>query len=138
MVPINDEEIEVLDLNDTEKKSEPKEVKHYRKTYYIIIITIFFLASLSYYFIIKNNSQNNFLKEKMKAASMDYFEKYISTNDSSSAYIVTLNMLKRANNQGENYDLNGFEKCKLQSTLALISINYKDGKPKEVEVELNC
>ena len=124
-------DIEVLDTKKEKANNKPK-----GKIVLTLILVIILLAA-AYLIILKNNSSKN-LENKLEKSSIDYFEKYMSTNDSTSTYIVTLDMLKNANKQGENYDLNGLEKCKTQSTLSRITINYNDGKPKKVEVELNC
>ncbi len=121
--------IEVLDMGKKEKR-KPKTL--------IIITIIIILILAAVYFLITSNNSNKHLEEKLEKASIDYFEKYMSTNDSASSYVVTLEMLREANNQGETYDLKGLEKCKNQSTLSRITINYNNGKPKKVEVELNC
>ena len=127
------DDIEVLDLE--ENQTSQKEEKSKNEIIIGIIIVILLLAG--YFLFIKNGSDKT-LENKLKKASTDYFEKYMSTNDTTSTYVVTLDMLKNANSQGENYDLKGLEKCKAQSTRSRITINYNDGKPKKVEVELNC
>lgn len=127
------DDIEVLDLE--ENQTSQKEEKSKNGIIIGIIIVILLLAG--YFLFIKNGSDKT-LENKLKKASTDYFEKYMSTNDTTSTYVVTLDMLKNANSQGENYDLKGLEKCKAQSTRSRITINYNDGKPKKVEVELNC
>lgn len=78
------------------------------------------------------------LENKMKQSSKEFFEKYMSVNENSYEYIVTIDMLENANKQGEKYDLKGLEKCKKQITLSRISIDIKTGKVKKIEVELNC
>ena len=127
------DDIEVLDLE--ENQTSQKEEKSKNGIIIGIIIVILLLAG--YFLFIKNGSDKT-LENKLKKASTDYFEKYMSTNDTTSTYVVTLDMLKSANSQGEDYDLKGLEKCKAQSTRSRITINYNDGKPKKVEVELNC
>lgn len=133
----SNEEVEVLEINDSNQKQDERKKTNTGLVMGIIIL-ILIISSLVYYFLIRNNVQNKFLKNKIKVASTDYFEKYMSTNDSASTYVVTLDMLRNANNQGEKYDLNGLEKCSKQSTQARITIDYNNGKPKKVEVELNC
>ena len=126
------DEIEVLSLDEEEKIEKQKSKKPV-----IIVIVLLILLILGYFLFLKNNSDKT-LEKKLKKASADYFEKYMSTNDTTSTYLVTLDMLKNANNQGENYDLKGLEKCKNKSTLSKITVNYNNGKPKKIEVELNC
>lgn len=141
MEQTNNDNVEVLDLNIHEELVEKKEKsnnKNSQKTYIIVFLSIIIFGLIGYYFYLINSGKDDYLEKKMEVASKDYYEKYISTNDSTSAYIVTLNMLINANNNGENYDLKGLEKCKPQSTLAIITVNYKNGDPKKVEVELNC
>ena len=46
--------------------------------------------------------------------------------------------LEKANQQGEKYDLKGLEQCDKEETFANITINYKNGKAKETQVELKC
>ncbi len=103
----------------------------------LIILFLIIIITLGYYFTMKNKA-DSVLKNKIKTASIDYFEKYQSTNDSTSTYVITLDMLRNANNQGENYDLSGLEKCSKHSTLSRITIDYNNGQPKKVEVELKC
>jgi hypothetical protein len=103
-----------------------------------IVIIIVILAGLSYYFMQKKPVVNTKLENKITTASEDYFNKYISTNDSASTYTITLKMLKKANSNGENYDLKGLEKCDENKTLARVTVNYKNGKPKKTQVELKC
>ena len=99
-----------------------------------ILIVIIVLTIGGYFIFINLNSSNN-LEDKIKKASSDYFEKYISTNETMSAYKVTLKELIES---GENYDLNELNKCDKEKTYAVISIDYKTGSPKKVEVELKC
>lgn len=138
----SNENVEILDLNVHETIIDKKSTNNMKKTHkpltIIIVIFVFVGLGLAYYYINRTNTKYKFLEKKMKVASSDYFKKYTSTNDSSSAYIVTLNMLKKANENGEKYDLKGLENCKANSTLSIITINYKDGTPKKVEVKLNC
>ena len=78
------------------------------------------------------------LETKMIEFSKNYYEKYMSINDNTNEYIVTLDMLENANKQGEKYDLKGLEKCKKQTTQSKIIIDFKSKKLKKIEVELNC
>ena len=130
------DDIEVLDLE--ENQISQKEEKTKSKNGIIVGIIMIIVVLLAGYFLFIKNGSDKTLENKLKKASTDYFEKYMSTNDTTSTYVVTLDMLKSANSQGEDYDLKGLEKCKAQSTRSRITINYNDGKPKKVEVELNC
>ena len=102
----------------------------------LLIGVLLIIGSICFY--IFNKGDDSKLKSKMEVASKDYFEKYVSLAESASAYNVTLNMLEEANNNGETYDLNGLEKCDKEKTYASVTIDYKTGKPKNVEVKLNC
>ncbi len=128
------DEVEVLEIEKPDKE-EKKEKSPF--TLIIIIILIMLVTILGYLFFVQNKVDKK-LENKIETASIDYFEKYMSTNDSASTYVVTLDMLINANNNGENYNLTGLEKCNKQSTLSRITINYNNGQPKKVEVELNC
>lgn len=104
-----------------------------KRKIFIIAVAIILAGVLLYFFKI-SNSENN-LKSKMESASRDYFQKYISTNDSKSIYQITLGMLESSN---ENYDLKGLEKCDKEKTFSNITVNYSTGEAKKVEVELKC
>lgn len=99
----------------------------------VLIVIILLLIGGYFVFVHLNGSKD--LEEKIKNASIDYFEKYVSTNETMSAYKVTL---KELASSGENYDLNGLNKCDQENTFAEITIDYKTGSPKKVEVELKC
>ena len=130
------EEVETKDVKITniELIEKPKK-SHIGLVIGIIIIII--LIALSFIFM-TNNKTDNKLEDIMIEASSDYFKKYMSVNDSTSAYVVTLDMLENANNEGENYNLTGLENCKKQSTLARVTVDFKTGEPRKIEVELNC
>lgn len=95
------------------------------------------IGSLGYYFI-NNQEQNKKLVKKIEAASQEYFKKYVRTNETASAYEITLKELIDANNNGENYDLKGLENCDKNKTYATISINMSNGKVTKTEVKLKC
>ena len=78
------------------------------------------------------------LEAQIKESSKQYFDKYMSINDNTNEYIVTLDMLENANKQGEKYNLKGLEKCKKQTTLSKIIVDSKTRETKKIEVELNC
>ncbi len=126
------EEIEVLDLGEN-KVEKPK-----TKTGTIVgIIVLAIIIIIGIVFITKGGT-DKIIENKMKKASADYFRKYMSTNASMSTYIVTLDMLKSANIKDEDYDLKGLEKCNSSATLSRITVDYKTGEPKNIEVELKC
>ena len=98
----------------------------------IIVLLILFLFSKSTT-ISKTNIENI-----VKESSKNYFEKYMSINDNTNEYTVTLDMLENANKQGEKYNLKGLEKCKKQTTLSKIIVDSKTRETKKIEVKLNC
>ena len=102
-----------------------------------ILVTIVLLSANR--LISSSNLEYYNTSEKMMIlASKDYFEKYISANDSVNIYKVTLKDLEDANKNGEEYDLKGLEKCDKEKTFANISINYQNGTAKKAQVELKC
>lgn len=110
-----------------------------KKVVLIIIFIVVILGVIGTYLFLQNNeSKNNELENKMATASRDYFEKYVSANDSVNVYKITLKDLEEANKQGEEYDLSGLEKCDKINTFASVTINYKNGKAKKSQVELKC
>lgn len=134
-----DSEIEILDINEKyikEKSSNKNKKYNILKTIFYLIIIFIIIILLALF--IKNNKDTKKIESQMRKASEDYYEKYISINDNTNTYIVTLEMLETANKQGENYNLKGLEKCKKQTTQSKITVNFKNGKAKKIEVELNC
>lgn len=117
-------------LFDKEKKNNNKYIMFGALAAIILIILLFILST--------GTINKKSLENKMKKSSKEYFEKYMSVNENSYEYIVTLEMLENANKQGEKYDLKGLEKCKKQTTISKLSIDFKTGKTKKIEVELNC
>ncbi len=110
-----------------------------KKVIPIIVLIIFLAAGVGVYLYIENiESQNTKLENKMKTASKAYFEEYVSANDSVNMYKITLEDLENANKNGEEYDLKGLEKCDKTNTFANVTINYKNGKAKDAQVELKC
>ena len=110
-----------------------------KKILIIIVLAALILAGVfTFMFLMNNENQKHELKEKMEVASKDYFEKYISANDSVNIYKVTLKDLEDANKNGEEYDLKGLEKCDKEKTFANITINYQNGTAKKAQVELKC
>lgn len=105
----------------------------------IIVIIIIVIAVIAGYLYFNEKEQaNQELENKIDTAARDYFDKYVSTNDSRSVYEVTLEMLEEANQNGEEYDLSGLDNCQKQETLVKITVNYSNGQPKKTEVELSC
>ena len=110
-----------------------------KKVVLIIVLIIVVGVILGTFLFLQNNkSKNNELENKIETASRDYFEKYVSANDSVNVYKVTLQDLENANKNGEEYDLKGLEKCDKTKTFANITINYQNGKAKNAQVELKC
>ena len=104
----------------------------------IVIILIIGAAVASFLYFEGSEKETNELEKKMDTASRDYFEKYISANDSANSYKITLQDLEKANQNGEEYDLKGLEKCDKTNTFADVTIDYKTGKAKKTQVELKC
>ena len=110
-----------------------------KKVIPIIVLIIFLAAGVGVYLYIENiEGENTKLENKMKTASKAYFEEYVSANDSVNMYKITLEDLENANKNGEEYDLKGLEKCDKTNTFANVTINYKNGKAKDAQVELKC
>ena len=103
-----------------------------------IIIGILIILFVIFLLIRGNNFNKNSLEKQMKLSSKDYYEKYMSINDYTNEYIVTLDMLENANKQGEKYNLKKLEKCKKQTTISKIIVDSKTRDIKKIEVELNC
>lgn len=97
----------------------------------IIVIGI----SLGYSFMTKAGDGPNDLKKKVDVASRDYFEKNISVNETTSTYKITLDMLYSS---GEGYDLSGLEDCDKNKTYSEVLVDFKNGKPKKVNIKLSC
>lgn len=102
----------------------------------VIIICALAIAGICYL----NNGTTHMKDEEkaMKEPAEDYFNKYISANDSTTTYDITLQMLEDANKNGENYNLKSLEKCNKTKTIARVTINFQNGKPKKTEIILNC
>ena len=103
-----------------------------------IIIGILIILFVIFLLIRGNNFNKNSLEKQMKLSSKDYYEKYMSINDYTNEYIVTLDMLENANKQGEKYNLKKLEKCKKQTTISKIIVDSRTRNIKKIEVELNC
>ncbi len=100
----------------------------------IIILIAAVIAGL--YFYDRQNTKK--MTEAMEGPALDYYDKYMSANTGASAYKVTLSMLEKANQNGENYNLSALEKCESQSTYALINIDYYNGQVTKTDVKLDC
>ena len=110
-----------------------------KKVVLIIVLIIVIVGAIGTYLFLQNNETKNAeLENKMATASREYFEKYVSANDSVNVYKITLQDLEDANKKGEEYDLKGLEKCDKNKTFANVTINYKDGTAKKTQVELKC
>ena len=110
-----------------------------KKVVLIIVLIIIVVGAIGTCLFLQNNEKNNEeLENKMETASRDYFEKYVSANDSVNVYKITLQDLENANKNGEEYDLKGLEKCDKTKTFANVTINYQDGTAKKAQVELKC
>ncbi len=102
----------------------------------VIILVIIVVAVGGFILFDKANTQK--MSKAMETPALDYFDKYMSANTGASAYKVTLAMLKKANKNGENYDLKALEKCSDESTTATINIDYSNGKVTGTTVKLDC
>ena len=102
----------------------------------VIILVIIVVAVGGFILFDKANTQK--MSKEMETPALDYFDKYMSANTGASAYKVTLAMLKKANKNGENYDLKALEKCSDESTTATINIDYSNGKVTGTTVKLDC
>ena len=110
-----------------------------KKIFVIIVLILIIGAAVAGFFYFEGTEkETNELEKKMDTASRDYFEKYVSANDSANSYKVTLQDLEKANQNGEEYDLKGLEKCDKTNTFADVTIDYKTGKAKKTQVELKC
>lgn len=104
----------------------------------IVLILIVGAAGAGYFYFQNTESETDELESKLDTASRAYFEKYVSANDSANSYKVTLEDLETANQNGEEYDLTGLEKCDKTKTFANVTIDYRTGKAKKTQVELKC
>ncbi len=107
-----------------------------KKRIILIILTICVVVFIGINVFNKNKVSDN-LSNKLSTASQQYFEKYVSANDSTNMYTVTLKNLNDVKD-AENYDLKGLENCNETQTKAEITINYKTGKPKNIKTKLKC
>ena len=105
----------------------------------IVVIIVIIVSVVAGLFFFRKSEENLQAEEnRMKEAAESYFDKYMSSNESTQVYEVTLGMLEEANDNGEEYDLTGLEDCSKTDTVAEITTNYQNGKPKKTEVTLEC
>ena len=103
-----------------------------------VVILILFLGGVIAYFTVDFNKLDPQAEKAMKTASMDYFNNYATVSSSSSAYKVTLKMLKEAKKEGAEYNLSALNNCDENKTYANITIDYINGEAKKAEVTLKC
>ena len=105
-------------------------------------IFVFFLISslflISNVLVSSKKFEKKSLEEAIDAPARDYFDKYVSANASASAYKVTLEMLREANKNGENYNLKSLEGCDAEKTEVIVTVDYATGKVAKTEIKLNC
>lgn len=102
----------------------------------LVILVILVGALVAGYFWYQ--SHNKSLEGTMTETAEDYFDKYMSVNTGASAYKVTLKMLKDANKNGENYELDNLADCDENKTVATVNIDYATGEVTETTVKLEC
>ena len=103
-----------------------------------IIVLVILALVVGGVFLFYNKEQNNKeLENAITPLAEDYFDKYMSANTVSNTYTVTLEDLKSANKNGEEYDLSKLNKCS-DKTSVDITIDYKTGKVKQTKVKLDC
>lgn len=107
------------------------------KIIFVVIILVIVLGAVVG-FILFDKANTEKMNKAMETPALDYFDKYMSANTGASAYKVTLGMLKKANKEGENYDLKVLDKCSDEKTTATINIDYSNGKVTGTTVKLDC
>lgn len=109
------------------------------KTGIIILIVVLVIIGIGVAFLfISDKQETNKVEKAMKQPAINYFNNYMSVNSGSSAYKITLGMLKEANSNGENYDLKALDGCSDEKTYALITIDPTNGKVKSTKITKNC
>ena len=116
-------------MNETQKESK-------KGVAGLIIVIVLVLASLAVITIDNNNQK--VMRGALKVPALDYFDKYVSVNSTSTSYKVTLKMLKEANQSGEKYKLKPLSKCDEEKTYATITIDFSTGKVTHTDLKLNC
>ena len=91
---------------------------------------------MALYFYNKTEEEKS-LKNELTPIAEDYFDNYMSVNTGSNIYEVTLEDLRRVNEDDADYDLSKFTDCEDDSAVK-ITIDYSTGKVTKTEVELNC
>ena len=102
----------------------------------LVILVILVGALVGGYLWYQNHNES--LEETMAVTLEDYFDKYMSVNTGASAYKVTLKMLKEANKNGENYELDNLADCDEDKTVATVNIDYATGEVTETTIKLEC
>ena len=102
----------------------------------IILLLVVCLFFVIWFWINKSNTEK--LEKLMEKPVLDYFEKYVSVNSGSSAYKVTLGMLKEANQEGEKYNLAKLTNCSNEKTYGIVSIDFATGKITDTKIKINC
>lgn len=130
---------EFVGLDNLESSNNKNRSKKKGGLVVIIIILVLLLATVGgYIWYSKTYINNDELQDAMKTAALDYYDKYTSANTGAAAYTITLEDLKNANENGENYNLDSLKDCDDKKTKVIINIDYYNGKVKDTEVKLNC
>ena len=103
-----------------------------------VFVLIIILGGVIAYFTVDFSKINPNASKAMKTSSMDYFNNYATVSSSTASYKVTLKMLKEANKEGADYNLNSLNNCNEDKTYALIDVDYATGDAKDAEVTLKC
>lgn len=81
------------------------------------------------------NNEKNY-KEILQGYAKEYYEKHMIGVDNQQQAVITIEMLKKANEYGDDYDLSKLKKCK--DTTSVI-INLNDNKEAvSYEYNLKC
>jgi len=102
----------------------------------IIVLVLIVVICFGIYSWMKGNEEK--LENAIKDPALDYFDKYMSVSTGAAAYKVNLEMLKQANENGENYYLDALKKCDDKKTEVIINIDYSNGKVTGTEIKLSC
>ncbi len=130
---------EFVGLDNLESSNNKNRSKKKGGLVVIIIILVLLLATVGgYIWYSKTYINNDELQDVMTTAALDYYDKYTSANTGAAAYTITLEDLKNANENGENYNLDSLKDCDDKKTKVIINIDYYNGKVKDTEVKLNC
>lgn len=107
-----------------------------KKVILTIILIIIIAASVLLYLTYQDKKEE--LEKALKTPAESYFVNNVSSNSNTSTYRITLKMLKKANQNGENYNLKKLNKCDDKKTYADVTVNFSDGSIKKTEITLNC